>query len=171
MDWDRVGADDLFLALSSFCPPGGRLIKVSIYPSEFGKSRMAEEDQYGPKELQGHSKKAQNFDDSDGDSEPENDEAKSKRDMERVRQYQVKRLDYYYAIAEFNSDVAAECVYNKCDKNEYEMSATAFDLRFIHMLRKHLYITKLKMTRFTFSNFSLGFYFPFLFGIYSFEFV
>jgi len=131
MDWDRVGADDLFLALSSFCPPGGRLIKVSIYPSEFGKSRMAEEDQYGPKELQGHSKKAQNFDDSDGDSEPENDEAKSLRDMERVRQYQVKRLDYYYAIAEFNSDVAAECVYNKCDKNEYEMSATAFDLRFI----------------------------------------
>jgi len=129
MDWDRVGADDLFLALSSFCPPGGRLIKVSIYPSEFGKSRMAEEDQYGPKELQGHSKKAQSFDDSD--SEPENDEAKSLRDMERVRQYQVKRLDYYYAIAEFNSDVAAECVYNKCDKNEYEMSATAFDLRFI----------------------------------------
>ena len=53
MDWDRVGADDLFLALSSFCPPGGRLLKVSIYPSEFGKSRMAEEDQYGPKELQG----------------------------------------------------------------------------------------------------------------------
>ena len=143
MDWDRVGADDLFLALSSFCPPGGRLIKVSIYPSEFGKSRMAEEDQYGPKELQGHSKKAQSFDESD--SEPENDEAKSLRDMERVRQYQVKRLDYYYAIAEFNSDVAAECVYNKCDKNEYEMSATAFDLRFIHLLRKHLYTTKLKI--------------------------
>jgi len=53
------------------------------------------------------------------------------QDMERVRNYQVKRLNYYYAVAEFNTINAADCVYKECDKMEYELSATTFDLRFI----------------------------------------
>ena len=116
MDWDRVGADDLYLALSSFCPPGGRLLKVSVYVSEFGKKRLAEEDQLGPVELRGDSKRKK-------ESEAEA--------MERIRKYQVNRLKYYYAVAEFNSAIAANRVYTQCDGNEYELSATRFDLRFI----------------------------------------
>jgi len=133
MDWDRVGADDLFLVLSSFCPPGGRVLKVSVYPSEFGKARMAEEDQLGPQELRGHGDKhAPGLDNSDDESDlDEVDNDKSLRDMERVRKYQVNRLKYYYAVAEFNSHIAADCVYKQCDGNEYELSATRFDLRFI----------------------------------------
>jgi len=118
MDWDRVGADDLFLALSSFCPPGGRLLKVSVYLSEFGKTRLAEEDQLGPVELRQESKRKQR----------KESEAEA---MERIRKYQVNRLKYYYAVAEFNSPIAANCVYSQCDGNEYELSATRFDLRFI----------------------------------------
>lgn len=125
MDWDRVTAQDLFLVLSSFCPPGGRLLKVSIYPSEFGKKRIAEEDALGPQELR--SKR----DDSDDDSEDDEGDRDDTKDMERVRKYQINRLKYYYAVAEFNSPITANRVYTQCDGNEYELSATKFDLRFI----------------------------------------
>jgi hypothetical protein len=127
MDWDRVAAEDLFLILTSFCPPGGRVIKVSIFPSEFGKQRMAEEDALGPSELRTGVKPAS---DSESDDEDDNHQGSSK-DMERVRTYQVNRLKYYYAVAEFNNEIAANSVYSQCDGTEYELSATRFDLRFI----------------------------------------
>lgn len=121
MDWDRVGAEDLFLILSSFCPSNERVLKISIFPSEFGKKRMSEEDQKGPEELRGRREN------SDSESESEN----HKNDIERVRKYQVNRLKYYYAVAEFSSEEAANSVYTQCDGSEYELSATRFDLRFI----------------------------------------
>merc|ERR1711936_633821 len=102
MDWDRVRAEDLFLVLSSFCPPGGRLLKVSIYPSEFGKKRMAEEEALGPEEL----RKSKNIvDDNDDGSSSDQDEEEEigyeneddKKATEKVRKYQVNRLKYYYA--------------------------------------------------------------------------
>lgn len=118
MDWDRVGADDLYLVLSSFCPPeAGRLLKISIFPSEFGKERLAEEDQLGPVELRSRKSRRSK-------KESEEEEA-----MERIRKYQVNRLKYYYAVAEFNSEMAANTVYTQCDGKEYELSATRFDLR------------------------------------------
>lgn len=51
MDWDRVEAEDIFLALASFCPKGGRVEKVTVLTSEFGKKRLKEEDLLGPEEL------------------------------------------------------------------------------------------------------------------------
>lgn len=51
MDWDRVNAVDLMILFNSFVPDGGVVKKVTIYPSEFGKSRMKEDDINGPQEL------------------------------------------------------------------------------------------------------------------------
>lgn len=53
MDWDRIRAVDLMVLFSSFLPPGGSVLSVKIYPSEYGKERMREEDIHGPTELVG----------------------------------------------------------------------------------------------------------------------
>ena len=67
MDWDNMRAIDLYTVFSSVLtsaqqpqgsskrrqedyqpPPSGKLLKVTIFPSEFGKERMAKEEAEGP---------------------------------------------------------------------------------------------------------------------------
>jgi len=120
MDWDRVGASDIFLVLSSFCPSGGSVSKVSVFLSEFGRERVEEEQSLGPKELR-----------ASQEEEEEGMEEDEEEAMARVRKYQINRLKYYYAVAEFDSVETADRIYSECDGMEYELSATRFDLRFI----------------------------------------
>jgi len=51
--------------------------------------------------------------------------------LSRVRQYQINKLKYYYAVVDFDSPDSANTVYVECDGKEYELSASRFDLRFI----------------------------------------
>ena len=141
LDWDRVSAADIYLALSSFCSEQNGLKSIRIYLSDFGRKRLEEEDQLGPEELRKRKRsEALNGDHEDENSSSEesdleigdnNYEEQEKNARERVRKYQVNRLRYYYAVAEFMSADAADSVYKSCDGSEYELSGTRFDLRFI----------------------------------------
>ncbi|XP_031835837.1 ESF1 homolog isoform X2 [Nomia melanderi] len=124
MDWDRIRAVDLMVLFNSFLPSGGIIHSVKIYPSEFGLQRMKEEEITGPKELIEENKK-KDFDDENEDEEG------SAYHMEKLRQYQLNRLKYYYAVVEFDSAETANKIYMECDGTEYESTATKLDLRFI----------------------------------------
>ncbi|KAG5680550.1 hypothetical protein PVAND_010051 [Polypedilum vanderplanki] len=122
MDWDRIRAVDIMVLCNSFIPAGaGSILSVKIYPSEFGKQRMAEEELKGPKEITSIQ--------ADAEEEPidEEDEAY----VEKLREYQLNRLKYYYAVVEFDSVKCADIVYKECDGLEYESTSNRLDLRFI----------------------------------------
>uniref|UniRef100_A0A8C1A4B6 ESF1, nucleolar pre-rRNA processing protein, homolog (S. cerevisiae) n=1 Tax=Cyprinus carpio carpio TaxID=630221 RepID=A0A8C1A4B6_CYPCA len=119
MNWDRLKAKDLLALFSSFKPEGGVVLSVTIYPSELGKERMSAEQTQGPLELT---------------SLPENPDADTEEQRiyrEKVRDYQFKRLRYYYAVVECDSVETAAKIYEECDGYEYESSCSMIDLRFI----------------------------------------
>ncbi|XP_026059504.1 ESF1 homolog [Carassius auratus] len=119
MNWDRLKAKDLLALFSSFKPKGGVVLSVTIYPSELGKERMSAEQTQGPLELTGL---------------PENPDADTEEQRiyrEKVRDYQFKRLRYYYAVVECDSVETAAKIYEECDGYEYESSCSMIDLRFI----------------------------------------
>ena len=104
MDWDRVGAADLYLVLSSFCPASGTVTSVQIFVSDFGRERLEEEARLGPAELrvaqdlevEGEEIKDAEEDDTDEDDQEERllpnarkEKAAEMAAMARVRQYQV----------------------------------------------------------------------------------
>ena len=100
--------------LRSFLPSGGTIRSVTVYPSDFGLQRMAEEEVDGPQAA---------FDeDADSDAEV---------DPERLRKYERDRLRYHYAVVEFDSVATAAAVYDGCDGLEFERSSTKLDLRFV----------------------------------------
>ncbi|XP_058589012.1 ESF1 homolog [Neofelis nebulosa] len=116
VDWDRLKAKDLLALFNSFKPKGGVIFSVKIYPSEFGKERMKEEQVQGPVELL---------------SIPEDAPEKDRTSREKPRDYQFKRLKYYYAVVDCDSPETAGKIYEDCDGLEFESSCSFIDLRFI----------------------------------------
>lgn len=132
VDWDRIKAQDVFVLFHSFKPETGFIKSVKVYPSQFGKERMEEEKIRGPKEL---------TDMTISDDEAESSK-KSKRDddvidledsmvSEKLRQYQINRLKYFYAVVECDSVETARSLYDQLNGMEYESSASALDVRVI----------------------------------------
>ncbi|EGS21739.1 uncharacterized protein CTHT_0036060 [Thermochaetoides thermophila DSM 1495] len=150
MDWDHIKSVDLMALFTSFLPPGGRIEKVSIYPSEFGKERMQREDLEGPpKEIFKKSKASDDSSSSDSDSDSDSssstdedsDEEVKKEllkegddqdfDSDALRAYQLERLRYYYAVVVCSDKDTAHKLYEATDGTEYLSSSNFLDLRFI----------------------------------------
>jgi hypothetical protein len=152
MDWDHIKSLDLMALFSSFVPVGGRIEKVTIYPSEFGKGRMQREELEGPpREIfkQGNdSDDDEEEDDSASESEEDeedefedSDEEVRKEllqegndqdfDSDALRTYQLDRLRYYYAVVICSDKNTAHKIYESTDGSEYLSSSNFLDLRFI----------------------------------------
>ncbi|KAK1229687.1 pre-rRNA-processing protein esf1 [Marasmius sp. AFHP31] len=148
LDWEHVRAAHLFKICSSLVSPTapavapsrpkpsigkkptkgttvarGRVLDVKVYPSEFGKKRMAREEKEGPP--------------------PELFRRKGHTEDEEVNEqniYEVGGGDdfdedalrkYYYAIVTCDTVDAASHIYNELEGTELERSANMFDLSFV----------------------------------------
>ncbi|RLV93959.1 Pre-rRNA-processing protein ESF1 [Spathaspora sp. JA1] len=150
MDWDNLRAVDLMATFISFVPKGGSIKSVTIYPSEFGKERMQQEEIEGPPRDLFKSKKKKNQEES-SDSEIDSDidinnadelakvtkklyetnDDSEDYDSKALRRYQLQRLRYYYAIVKCDSVQTSKNIYQNCDGTEYESTANIFDLRYV----------------------------------------
>jgi hypothetical protein len=152
LDWDNIRAVDLMAVFSSFLRGAGRVEKVAVYRSEFGKERMEREEMEGPpreiftRKAQVDEEEEVDLDDeSEDDDEEENgdvEDEKIKKDLLKeddghefdsaaLRQYQLERLRYYYAVIVCSDKDIANHIYEATDGTEYLSSANFFDLRFI----------------------------------------
>ncbi|KAG7450575.1 uncharacterized protein BT62DRAFT_523469 [Guyanagaster necrorhizus] len=155
LDWDHIRASHLFKVCSSLVSltaPAlasssrgtekskkhvnatseivrGQVLNVRVYPSEFGKERMAREEREGPP--------AEVFKKKENESEEVNhrniyevgDENELNEDA--LRKYQLERLRYYYAVITCDSVDAASHIYDELEGTELERSANVFDLSFV----------------------------------------
>ncbi|OCF74789.1 hypothetical protein I204_05171 [Kwoniella mangroviensis CBS 8886] len=64
-------------------------------------------------------------------SDGESDAGSEDIDMDQLRQYQLERLRYFYAIATFSTVAAAEHVMDECNGTEFERTANIMDLSYV----------------------------------------
>ena len=130
LDWEHVRAVDVHAVLASGVPlrGGGAVVRVSIYPSEYGAKRMAEEARQGPTVLLRASAEAAAAAAAAGKQPPAGDD---EADPILLRQYELNKLKYYFAVAECDSAATAAAVYDAVDGLELEATSNVMDLRFI----------------------------------------
>ncbi|OAQ65997.1 pre-rRNA processing protein Esf1 [Pochonia chlamydosporia 170] len=142
LDWDHVKSTDLMALFASFLPESedGRILKISVYPSEFGKGRMQQEEVEGPPKALFKNDGKDSDDSSDDGSDSEDEKIKKELmqegddqdfDSDALRAYQLDRLRYYYAVMVCSSPKAAQTIYEATDGTEYQSSSNVIDLRFI----------------------------------------
>ncbi|KAK5165256.1 pre-rRNA-processing protein esf1 [Saxophila tyrrhenica] len=146
LDWDNLRASDIMAVASSFVPVDGRIESVRVYPSEFGQERMQREELEGPPREIFASSKRHAEDDESGSDEEDDEEGDTKIerqlqqdqvnegdefDTAKLRQYQLERLRYHYAVLTCSNKTTAKAIYDSMDGREYLTSANFFDLRFI----------------------------------------
>jgi len=140
----QIKAKDIFFLFNSFKNAEGRVLKVSIYPSDFGLERMRLEVLEGPGEIwkvgPSSDQKEPEPPAKDGpfrneslnnviivkDSDPT-----SQIDPVKLRRYEQSRLKYYYAVIECDSCATAQHLYDQLNDQEFELSNIAIDLRFV----------------------------------------
>ncbi|KAF9787150.1 hypothetical protein BJ322DRAFT_703180 [Thelephora terrestris] len=147
LDWDNVKAVHLFKMFSSLVASGppsacdkkaskpvarGQVLNVRIYPSDFGRERMAKEEREGPPaELFKKPKEFEHEDEVNEQNIFETGDVEEEVDEEALRKYQLERLRYYYAIVECDGPNTASHIFNELDGTELERSANVFDMSFV----------------------------------------
>ncbi|TEB35204.1 hypothetical protein FA13DRAFT_1707318 [Coprinellus micaceus] len=107
----------------------GKVLSVVVYPSDFGKERMAREEREGPpaeifkkKKKESEEVTAKSLYELGGEDEV---------DDNALRKYQLERLRYYYAIVTCDNVEASSHVYDELQGTELERSANVFDMSFV----------------------------------------
>ena len=152
IDWTNIHALDLFVLLNSFCKGNQKVLKVEIYPSEFGMKEMAKENEQGPDKqiftseaivqksedlMEKNKKKDQKNENEEQEEENEeeenveNDSSNEGFDPVELRKYELKKLKYYYAVVYCDSVQTASSLYNECDELEIERTQSFLDMRFV----------------------------------------
>ena len=146
IDWESVSAKDLYILFSSFISGKDKILRVDIYPSEFGMKEMERLKSQGPNELFEES-----VDDENSEKNEENKKQKKQKseivnnfddifeeetgedgiNQSKLRKFELKKLKYYYSIAVFDSKETANKVYSQCDAMELEKTQNFLDLRFV----------------------------------------
>jgi hypothetical protein len=129
MDWNHISAVDILAVMRSLAPAGGKVLRVSVYPTALYLSRAEKEAKYGPQ----FDYDAENLS-SDDDLMPKTThelEEKQKREIELIRRYEKLRMRYFFAVIECDSVVTASALYDAADGIEFERSSNFIDLRFI----------------------------------------
>jgi hypothetical protein len=126
LDWVNVRAVDILVALKSFIPKGGRILSVTVYPSDYGLKQMKSESTAGPRGIWNTDKSK-----SQTDSDDEERDDDGELDTNKLRHYERSKLRWYYAIVVCDSSKTANEIYNECDCMELMKSANRFDLRFV----------------------------------------
>jgi hypothetical protein len=146
-DWIKIKAGDIMITFSSFLPDGGVLKSVKVYPSEFGKKMMEQEERDGPGDIfkenstieiankpgqklkivepeqeksikpQKYQRQAEN-----NDWSAAIDEEQTALDLTKLRKYERDRLKYYYAVLEFDSGKTADAVFEASNGFELEIT-------------------------------------------------
>ena len=136
IDWTNIHALDLFVLLNSFCKGNQKVLKVEIYPSEYGMKEMAKENKEGPdKEIFNSEAIIKTGNDKEEEQEEEDEEIDSPNeegfDPIELRKYELKKLKYYYAVVYCDSVETANLLYTECDGLEIERTQSFMDMRFI----------------------------------------
>ena len=132
VDWSKITAGDLFVLANSFKPATGSVIRATVYPSEFGLARMAVEETQGPGVfITGPGAKEEGSEEEEEELEELELDRTVEVDQAKVRQYELAKLRYYYAIIECDSAATAAVIYDACDGMEFEKSQNVLDLRFV----------------------------------------
>ncbi|MBN3274822.1 ESF1 protein, partial [Polyodon spathula] len=124
MDWDRLKAKDLLALLNSFKPKGGVVLSVKVKNGLFGWNRK-KPGSVSPEVVQD---KSHSFIFHSNIFSGFSEEAIYR---EKMREYQLKRMKYFYAVVDCDSPETASKIYEECDGFEYESSCSFVDLRFI----------------------------------------
>lgn len=109
------------------------MTSVTIYPTEFGQKQMDIEGKLGPD--RGIWKKAETDtgggDESKTDAPKHIEEQEEEFDPDQLRQYELRKMRYYFAMVECDSVDTAFALYREVDGSEFERSANTLDLRMI----------------------------------------